>query len=364
MHLGVEAALPENTTLMILLDKADADSLPDLVSKVDAKTVFSALVEPLLIAPDTIKAAAVEVPISNEDKAKKLAVAQSYLIQAADKLAGDKSFLDELKSKQNDPEFLEFFRAELINTANGIAKEPPAAAEINTLGFGDMMADLTAVADKLKGDATRVIKKIKESTVDKATRAASLAALQWQRTDKSRSALLFFGDVFEYLRRGWSKDVQESITDRLAGHIKDAYAESKKRKEPFVLVTHSFGSMILFDILTSYKFDEEIKVDLWAMAGAQVSLFAEMRLFGNSSPIPGAVKPFLPKPKPVNRWVNFYDQADIFSYLAQPVFGEQVEDIEFKKNANIKTAHGDYFAQPAFYERLLKEIQSSVPVPR
>lgn len=373
-HLGGEdgQALPENKALMILMAESGTNSLSDLVQKVEPALVFSALIEPLLIAPDTTTAVSDEKPVPDELEVENTAIAQAYLIQAAEQLAADKNFLDQLKIQQSTKDFLDVFHAELVNLANEIAEKNAVAPgqiattglnEVDTLGIDDLFANLNAVANKLKEDAEKVVSTIKSNTIDKASRAASLAALEWQRTDKSRTALLFFGDVFEYLRRGWSKDVHENISTRVAKKVEAAFLKSKERGEPFVIVTHSFGSMILFDVLTTYTFDQPVEVDLWAMAGAQVSLFAEMRLFANSGPVSGSGNPVLPKPKQVKRWVNFYDHADIFSYLSKPVFGDQVLDIEFKKNANIKTAHGDYFAQPAFYGQLLEEIKNSVKAP-
>lgn len=370
-HLGGEDGqdYPENKALMIMMTESGTSSLSDLVQKVEPSLVFSALIEPLLIAPDTTKAVSNEKPMVDKQAIENTAIAQAYLIQAAEQLAADKNFLDQLKMQSTTKDFLDVFHAELVNLANEIAEKntvapgkiaTPGSKEVDTLGINDLFSNLNAVTNKLRENAEKVVSTIKENTIDKSSRAASLAALEWQRTDKSRTALLFFGDVFEYLRRGWSKQPQENITTRVAKSIEAAFLKSKERNEPFVIVTHSFGSMILFDILTSYKFNQQIEVDLWFMAGAQVSLFAEMRLFANSGSVPGAGRPILPKPKQVKRWVNFYDQADIFSYLSTPVFGDQVLDIEFKQNANIKTAHGDYFAQPAFYAQLLDEIRKSV----
>jgi len=94
-------------------------------------------------------------------------------------------------------------------------------------------------------------------------------------------------------------------------------------REPMVVVTHSFGSEILYDLLTSGGLNGLI-IDLWATVGAQTSLFAEMRLFGAMpGDIPKDTQNYsLGRPSGVTKWVNIYDPADALSYKHQPVFGD------------------------------------------
>ncbi len=80
---------------------------------------------------------------------------------------------------------------------------------------------------------------------------------------------------------------------------------------------------------------DELRVDLWAMAGSQASVFAEMRAY-RSSPedVPSATRPSLGRPERVARRLNFFDAADVFSYLAEPVFGQDaVADVEVRAGA-------------------------------
>lgn len=95
-----------------------------------------------------------------------------------------------------------------------------------------------------------------------------------------------------------------------------------------------------------------------------MSLFAEMRLYKTSPTRTDKTYGQSPlgTPQSVGKWVNFYDHADILSYLMNPVFGSGVEDVDFKHGANIKIAHGDYFVQPEFYRSILNEILK-LPIP-
>ena len=99
---------------------------------------------------------------------------------------------------------------------------------------------------------------------------------------------------------------------------------------------------------------KDFKVDLWVTVGSQVGLFAEMRAYvGSPDDVPTDQSPTLGKPERVERWLNFYDAADVFSYLAEPVFGkEAVTDIEVSEGANLKNAHGAYFAESSFYRNI------------
>jgi hypothetical protein len=123
------------------------------------------------------------------------------------------------------------------------------------------------------------------------------------------------------------------------------------------VVTHSFGSIIFYDALTSGGLDG-VEVKLWVSAGAQTSLFAEMALYRASNPnLPTAQQLVLGKPAQVEKWVNFYDAADILSYVHEPVFGTPaVTDVEVREGANLATAHGHYFLTDSFYQRVSAEM--------
>jgi hypothetical protein len=212
---------------------------------------------------------------------------------------------------------------------------------------GDRIASLTNAA---KATAQRV----KETSA----RGASLLVLQATRADLSQKGIRFLGDVFEYLHRG--RSVHPSISTRVTDAVKAAAATAHARSEPLVLVTHSFGAMIVYDALTSGKLDG-VTIDLWVTVGAQTSLFAEMALFEPSSPpdAGSALPKPLGKPANVGTWLNFYDAADVLSYLHEPVFGKDaVTDISVRSGANLANAHGHYFLTVSFYERIAQELRA------
>jgi hypothetical protein len=194
-----------------------------------------------------------------------------------------------------------------------------------------------------------------------AQRVASLLILQAKRDDLSRKGLRFFGDVLVYLRRGHLPNAH--IAQRVRDAIRQVAARTNANgsREPLVIVTHSFGSIALYDVLTSGELDD-IKVDVWVTVGAQTSLFAEMRLYGSSAAdVPSTAQPTLGKPKQVTRWLNFYDAADVISYVHEPVFGtDAVTDIQIRDRANLTNAHGHYFVTTEFYERIGRELKDQL----
>jgi hypothetical protein len=178
------------------------------------------------------------------------------------------------------------------------------------------------------------------------------------RDGVSRKGLRFLGDVFVYLHHG--RTAASNIYQRVQKGLLSLNTTPGKegKREPFVLVTHSFGSEIVYDLLTSGDLDD-LTIDLWVTAGAQTSLFAEMQLFsGMELPLPADTRNYvLGRPANVRKWINFYDAADVLSYLHEPVFGKDaVKDIQVRAQANLSNAHGHYFADPEFYRQIAHEI--------
>jgi hypothetical protein len=101
-----------------------------------------------------------------------------------------------------------------------------------------------------------------------------------------------------------------------------------------------------------------LTIDLWVTVGAQTSLFAEMFLFATMPVLPADTRKFtLGPPAGVKKWINFYDASDVLSFLHEPVFGSSaVKDIAVRAQANVTNAHGHYFADPGFYERIASEL--------
>ncbi|WP_439366200.1 hypothetical protein ACNJYD_10080 [Bradyrhizobium sp. DASA03005] len=185
--------------------------------------------------------------------------------------------------------------------------------------------------------------------------AASDAVLRAKRADLSKSVTYFLGDIFVYLKQRDVVGVQ-GVRDRIFEPIlKDLIAAANVKKnenEPLVVIGHSLGGVLLYDILTDDQClkrlsDEapKFKIDALLTVGSQPGFFADLKLYGDR----GAA--LLPRPKSVSRWMNVYDFTDVFSFLCEPVFAD-VEDFGYDTSVDLLHAHSAYFQKPSFYKRL------------
>jgi hypothetical protein len=298
-------------------------------------------------------------PELSEQEAQKAEIEGEHLgliLIAVDRFARLAAQAPDLLSGTTDDEVLEKIRRGVFAEYQKLAeaKLHQSEGEVEHLGrFGDAIQwakdHLVAVVDHAK-EAVRF-------TVEETKRGATLIALKLQRDNLSRRTLRFLGDVFVYLQRG--RSATPGICERVKTGLLalDGKSNDKGEREPFILITHSFGSEIVYELLTAGELSG-LTIDLWVTAGAQTSLFAEMLLFTGMPPIPASTSNFtLGRPAGVKKWINFYDAADVLSYLHEPVFGSSaVKDVAVRDRANVTNAHGHYFMDPEFYERVAAEL--------
>jgi pimeloyl-ACP methyl ester carboxylesterase len=125
-----------------------------------------------------------------------------------------------------------------------------------------------------------------------------------------------------------------------------------------VIVGHSLGGVISYDILT--HFDPTIQVDEFVTVGSQVALFEEMTLYKESRTNLPANPPEdrLESPKNIRRWLNIFDLNDIFGFRVEGVF-DGARDFAFETEMGLMEAHGGYFRRPDFYYRLGERLAQS-----
>lgn len=301
--------------------------------------------------------------LSDEDKASAQTEGEqlALLILAANELAQDAALQPDLIAGDDDAEVLRKIKIETKRRYDDLAGQRPDTGASRIQDLGGTLDWARKRVDSLIKSAGNVVQSARDfvkGAGEEATRAGSLLILEAKRDEVSQKGLRFLGDVFAYLRRG------HLPADDIAARVRSGILKVAQRKnpdgtrEPLVVVTHSFGSIILYDVLTSGDVDG-LKIDLWVTVAAQTSLFAEMGLYGSSSKDdPSKERPTLGKPKQVTRWLNFYDAADILSYLHQPIFGDAaVTDIQVRDRANLTNSHGHYFLTTEFYERIGRELK-------
>ncbi len=187
----------------------------------------------------------------------------------------------------------------------------------------------------------------------------------------SPSVAVFLGDVFKYLREG---EPRENIRRAVLGDLAAVAAKARDRQEPLVVVGHSMGGIILHDLLSDDVAMKEIehgqgaplRIDLLLTVGSQVGIFEELKLFGSSDEDrSGASAPPMhraARSSRVVRWWNVFDRIDVLSFLAEPVF-EGAIDLEVDTIAGVAGAHGAYFTNMVFYERLNRRLREERLVP-
>lgn len=194
-----------------------------------------------------------------------------------------------------------------------------------------------------------------------ATSAAAVATnpvIRAVRPAVNEKVAYFVGDVFCYLRSREKNRENCPIVNEVGAAIRAAAAlrtpavPKEPPIDPLIIIGHSMGGNIAYDLLTS--FHKDVQCDLFLTVGSQVALFEELKLFGCSDVAVKAPQ-LVTRPSNVHRWVNVFDLADVFSYCGKPIF-KDIEDYEFSSGETVLTAHGAYLLQPRFYKRLKARI--------
>ncbi|MCX4908784.1 hypothetical protein [Streptomyces sp. NBC_00878] len=162
-----------------------------------------------------------------------------------------------------------------------------------------------------------------------------------RRTAWSGKSVGFFGDIARYLVRG--EAVRAFVTEAV-----------RAQPGPVVLLGHSLGGIVAFDLLASgVLLDEDGtgrdgrpgQVEALVTVGSQAPLLYELdalpsRPYGSG----------LPRDFP--HWVNVYDPRDLLSYLAGEVFGPQVTDVKVDNRQPVSAAHSAYWSNARLYSVL------------
>ena len=167
----------------------------------------------------------------------------------------------------------------------------------------------------------------------------------------------FVGDVFAYLNQRTAGDGPGEIPRRGLAALRRANARKQQTGEKIIVVSHSMGGQLFYDAISHFVQADPslsgIEVDHWMSCGAQVSLFAELRLFQGQ---PDVAKPQkLPRPAAVKAWTNFYDRNDLVGFVMDPVFAG-VTDLEYDTGYGLAFAHTGFLARPSFFQAMASRL--------
>lgn len=236
----------------------------------------------------------------------------------------------------NDSQFVSRLAAEL--------QAAEAGDGVQALGgFGSMIGKMQAAGLKLK----QAVGKMAGGALDHAGDFASTKFLAASRDALNANLGRFFGDVFIYFNTRGDHATPGEIPQRIIKAFDAARAAAPN--EPLVVIGHSLGGVISFDVLGHFRPD--IEVDLFISVGSQVGHFEELKLYRTSDP---AIKMPAKAPTPPNikRWINVFDRVDIFSYSIEKIFDRFNVDASYDTQTYMVKSHGVYFEQERFWQRL------------
>ncbi len=227
---------------------------------------------------------------------------------------------------------------------------PPFAAQSDELFAKELRAKLSG------GDAgyglVDPLKNLVKGFADRIGNAASGAVLDLVRGGLNERFGRFLGDVFTYLQDGGAN--REKIREEVTAKLRAGAAAGEK----LVVVGHSMGGVILYDLLSDPKRPlGDLHIHLLVTVGSQVGVFEEMKLFSSSLPAYSAANQNrVPPLSSVSRWLNVYDPVDPLSFRCSGIF-EGVEDFVFSSTTSLLDAHSAYFKRPRFFARLARRLQ-------
>jgi len=247
-------------------------------------------------------------------------------------------------------------------TASAYAEKNPAPAWLtNTVetNFVDQLNDYAdasktesfgpgGILDSLKEGFSRLVNALPDVASGVATRLA--------RKQLNATVTRFAGDAFTYLARRGTKEAPGEIIKIVINALRDAVEKRTAQDDKLIIIAHSFGGEIVYDILT--YFDTGLEVDCLLTVGSQVGLFEEMKLYVESkATIPqDPPKGRVPRPPHLKRWLNVFDLNDVLSYRIEPVFAG-TSDFQYDTGYSSLSAHGGYFMRPSFFRRLAVRLQ-------
>ncbi len=176
----------------------------------------------------------------------------------------------------------------------------------------------------------------------------------------------FFGDMFCYLNNCGSSENPGTITKRILETLVAAHEIIERNGEPLIVLSHSMGGQIEYDIVTHFlpkspKYSN-LKIDFWCSVASQVGLFEEMKLFIASSNLyskqNGNKVPF-PDKNYLGAWWNVWDMDDILSYSVSDII-EGVDDMSFRVGHWLINAHVGYLQEKSFYLLFAEHIKDSI----
>ena len=254
--------------------------------------------------------------------------------KAASDLAAQPALLAAVRmvGDPNDPDLL----AAVVRAISAIALvrlragigEGPDALFVGTARAELVTAVTEAISTGAKGLGGWLLGKVKGFALAKATQIG-----HERRTGLMQAASPGIGDILLYQRRG----------AEIRAYVRAAILAEPK-ETPLVVLGHSLGGIILFDLLNAGDLDH--KIACFITIGSQSAFFYKCDAMERQRLGDGEA-PFTP-------WFNIYDRNDLLSFRAGPAFDDLkgVEDLQVASRAPFPDSHGAYFRMPEVYRKI------------
>jgi hypothetical protein len=261
-----------------------------------------------------------------------------------------------LSEIDNDSAFVTKLQAEVAKLAaqpTSIAAAGPAIQSLSiTSGLKTWLQNGASALNRTVGSVADSVKGTTGEVATNTARAAFLGLSGFVRPTASAFIGRFIGDVFTYL------DGRQQIVERVLADIKNAQAACREGDQELYLVGHSFGGIILYDILTAFP-AENLHCQLYVTVGSQVALFAEIGRLAAKNEIDAAfarsATAEVPRPARAERWLNIFDLTDYVGFGTAGVFSG-ARDYQFATDALPLLSHTAYFDTPRFFARLRERV--------
>jgi hypothetical protein len=195
--------------------------------------------------------------------------------------------------------------------------------------------------------------------VDRSSRTPTFAVsrvLGEAREPVNEAAARFMGDVFVYLDSRRRDGKMGPIPRVVLQVLQDADRRKLSPHEPLVVVSHSMGGQIVYDLVTHFLPAEESggqesapRIDFWCATASQVGLFFDLNLFLAEDE--GAAPLARPSSRWLGTWWNVWDYNDFLSFSVRDIV-RGVDDEAYSSGLSLVKAHSGYLQPPSFYRRL------------
>lgn len=244
--------------------------------------------------------------------------------------------------RQLTPEELAVF----ARAVDAMEDEMAAADLVGTGSSDSALAFALTPDDEAMGISIGSIKAAIGNVTDRIRNVTSGLAYGLVRDSIRPAVGWFIGDVFAYLN---DSALRERIRNVVRVEVVKAW-NARAANEPFILVGHSMGGVILVDMLADPAgagLPAGLKVDCLFTVGSQPALFQAVSGIGAAAPAPGEK---IPARAWIGHWFNVFDPIDPLAFAAEPLFAG-VDDLTFDSITGVASAHTTYFKRPQFYAR-------------